>query len=71
MKDILVTYIILPMRWDDFRVAPHGKCFSLIWLDPLSWLQHGEEFGKLFPFYSQCRSIVIQREGRRRALMCL
>lgn len=50
MKDFLVTYIILPMRWDDFRVAPYGKRSSLIWLDPLNWLQRRKEFGKLFSF---------------------
>lgn len=35
MKDFVVTYIILPMKWDDFRMAPYGKLFSLIWLGHL------------------------------------
>lgn len=35
MKDFMVTYIILPMQWDGFRMVPYGKLFSLIWLGHL------------------------------------
>lgn len=26
-EKLLVTYIILPAKWSDFRMAPHGKLF--------------------------------------------
>lgn len=36
---LLVTYVILPMKWEDFRMAPYSKLFSLVWLVHLQQLQ--------------------------------